>query len=144
MYAAAAASIALAGVVFFTVFDHTAQSQSASPPTAGRTGLATAAQAKIAFITAVPRAKLPTGYAWLAEVNVMNSAESGKGTLTRTAWNFLPPAWSPDGQTIGFVAGRGGNRDIYVVNADGSKQRNLTRDIDRQAFGIAWMPTARR
>ena len=38
-------------------------------------------------------------------------------------------AWSPDGRTIGFVSNRGGNRDIYVMNADGSRQRNLTHGI---------------
>ena len=26
------------------------------------------------------------------------------------------------------------------MNADGSRQRNLTRDLDQQAFGIAWSP----
>ena len=26
------------------------------------------------------------------------------------------------------------------MNADGSGQRNLTRDVPRQAFGIAWSP----
>jgi hypothetical protein len=36
------------------------------------------------------------------------------------------PASSPDGQKIGFVSNRGGNRDIYVVNADRSGLRNLT------------------
>jgi hypothetical protein len=39
--------------------------------------------------------------------------------------------------TIGFVSNRGGNRDIYV-NADGSRQRNLTPGLDQQAFGIAF------
>ena len=37
-----------------------------------------------------------------------------------------------------------GNRDVYVMNADGSRQRNLTGDIRQQAFGIAWMPTPKR
>jgi Tol biopolymer transport system component len=41
---------------------------------------------------------------------------------------------------VGFVSNRGGNRDIYVMNADGSRQRNLTRGLDQAAFGIAWAP----
>jgi Tol biopolymer transport system component len=154
LYAAAAASIALAGVVIFTVFDHTAQSQTASPATAARTGLAAAAQSRIAFITAVPRAKLPKGYGWLAEVNVMNADGSGKRTLTRTAWNFQPPAWSPDGKQVAFERrldptrwkGQCGGCDVevYVMNADGSGQRNLTRSPATEDSGPAWSPDGRK
>ena len=36
-------------------------------------------------------------------------------------------AWSPDGRKIAFGKWRDGNDDIYVMNADGSGQRNLTR-----------------
>ena len=31
----------------------------------------------------------------------------------------LDPSWSPDGKKIAFVSDRDGNRDIYVMNADG-------------------------
>jgi TolB protein len=34
------------------------------------------------------------------------------------------PAWSPDGERIAFAAVRGDNKDIYLINPDGS---NLTR-----------------
>jgi Tol biopolymer transport system component len=37
------------------------------------------------------------------------------------------PAWSPDGRKIAFISNRDGNDDIFVVNADGSGLRNLTR-----------------
>jgi TolB protein len=59
--------------------------------------------------------------------------------LTRPARDGHPK-WSPDGKTIGFVSNRSGNRDIYVMNADGSRQPNLTRGLDQPAFGIAWSP----
>ena len=49
-------------------------------------------------------------------------------------------AWSPDSQRIAFVSSRGiwGN-EIYVMNADGTNQKRLTRDgwDDR---GPAWSP----
>jgi Tol biopolymer transport system component len=154
LYAAAAASIAVAGIVAFTVFDHTAQSQTASPATAERTGLAAAAQSRIAFITAVPRAKLPKGYGWLAEVNVMNADGSAKRTLTRTAWNFLAPAWSPDARQIAFERrldptrwkGQCGGCDVevYVMNADGTGQRNLTRSPATEDGGPVWSPDGRK
>jgi Tol biopolymer transport system component len=37
------------------------------------------------------------------------------------------PAWSPDGRKLAFVSERDGNAEIYVMNADGSAQENLTR-----------------
>jgi TolB protein len=37
------------------------------------------------------------------------------------------PAWSPDGRKLAFVSRRDGNAEIYVMNADGSAQENLTR-----------------
>lgn len=40
--------------------------------------------------------------------------------------NFLP-AWSPDGSKIAFMSNRDGNPEIYVMNADGSGLRRLTR-----------------
>lgn len=36
------------------------------------------------------------------------------------------PAWSPDGRKILFVSDRDGLGAVYVVNADGSRQRRLT------------------
>ena len=38
------------------------------------------------------------------------------------------PAWSPDGKKIVFTSNRDGNSEIYVMNADGSGQTNLTRN----------------
>jgi Tol biopolymer transport system component len=150
----AAASVALAGIVVFTVFDHCARSQTASPATAAPPRLAATAWSKIAFITVVPRANLPKGYAWLAEVNVMNADGSGKRTLTRTAWNFLPPSWSPDGRRIAFERrldatrwkGQCGGCDVevYVMNADGTGQRNLTHSPATEDSGPTWSPDGRK
>ena len=36
-------------------------------------------------------------------------------------------AWSPDGKSIAFVSARDGNREIYLIQADG---RRLTDDRD--------------
>lgn len=36
------------------------------------------------------------------------------------------PAWSPDGKTIAFCSYRDGNGEIYVMNADGSSQTNIS------------------
>lgn len=38
------------------------------------------------------------------------------------------PAWSPDGARIAFTSNRAGNKDIYVMNPDGSNVKQLTSD----------------
>jgi len=49
------------------------------------------------------------------------------------------PNWSPDGKKLAFASGRNGNWDIYVMNADGSGETQLTFD---NAFDYApiWFP----
>jgi TolB protein len=44
-----------------------------------------------------------------------------------TPGDVQTPAWSPDGRKLAFVSRRDGNSEIYVMNADGSDQENLTR-----------------
>jgi TolB protein len=36
------------------------------------------------------------------------------------------PNWSPDDNQIVFVSNREGNKDVYIMNADGSEVINLT------------------
>ncbi len=63
---------------------------------------------------------------------VMNTDGSGYQRLIAdevgTPLSVTHPAWSPDGSKIAFSATRGGNWDIYVVNADGSNVTRLTSD----------------
>ncbi len=49
-------------------------------------------------------------------------------------------AWSPDGSQILFSTARdGGNREIYVMDADGRNQTNLTNS-DRPELEAIWVP----
>ena len=79
-----------------------------------------------------------------SEVYVMNADGSGKRNLTRNRASDDYPTWSPDGRRIAFLRGRllsnslrglGVRRfysyHLYVVNADGSGLRRLTRKTDR-------------
>ena len=43
--------------------------------------------------------------------------------LTRNGFDDFHPAWSPDGSELVFYSLRNGNRDIYVMNADGTGMR---------------------
>ena len=40
----------------------------------------------------------------------------------------IEPAWSPDGRLIAFSSTRAGSEDIWVMRADGTGLRRLTRD----------------
>jgi hypothetical protein len=44
-----------------------------------------------------------------------------------------------DGRSIVFASNRDGNSELYVMNADGSRQRRLTRDPAEDDFPV-WSP----
>ncbi len=53
----------------------------------------------------------------------MNADARGARILARGT----APAWWPDRRLIAFRSDRDGNGEIYVMHADGSGQRRLTR-----------------
>lgn len=63
--------------------------------------------------------------------------------LTRDPANHLRPAWSPDGARLAFQSNSGGVNHIWIINADGSGQRQLTEGPgdDRRP---AWSPDGAR
>jgi Tol biopolymer transport system component len=46
--------------------------------------------------------------------------------LTFNAFAEMDPTWSPDGRRIVFVSYREGNADLFIMDADGNRQQNLT------------------
>src|SRR2546430_12770880 len=56
----------------------------------------------------------------------MNADGTGVKQLTQDSVN-LAPAISPDGRTIAYVSLRNKNYDIWLMNRDGSNQRQFTR-----------------
>ena len=53
------------------------------------------------------------------------------------------PAWSPDGQRIAFTSDRDGNREIYVMDADGGNPTRLTQN-DGDDVDPTWSPDGQR
>jgi TolB protein len=63
----------------------------------------------------------------------------GEGEETFTDWGNRNPAWSSDGSQIAFVSNLDRNDEIYVMEADGSGQTNLTND-GADDTNPAWQP----
>jgi Tol biopolymer transport system component len=59
-----------------------------------------------------------------SDIAVMDTSGSGRRTLARLA---LTPAWDPDGRTIVFSSRAGGSFRLFVIGADGTGLRQLTR-----------------
>src|SRR5882724_10823193 len=100
----------------------------------------------IAFILRGPRSFYIEGDT--LELAVINPNGSDFRQLTTTT-RSQNPKWSPNGTKIAFASYRptNGNFDIYVMNADGSAELNVTNDQSDFFFGFppsdlepAWSP----
>src|SRR5215216_6570468 len=80
---------------------------------------------------------------------VMDADGTNQTNLTNTPdTNEGQPAWSPDGTKIAFTGpgdlnedGSGGLGDVYVMDADGTNQTNLTDTPDDLEYQPSWAPS---
>lgn len=114
----------------------------ADSSTAPATGVAPIETVQVA---AAPSPVPPSGrIAWVNAGNiwVMDEDGSNKRQLT-TDGTALTPVWSPDGARIAFASGSGMERDIFVINADGSGLRNLS-NVPGDERSPTWAPDGSR
>ena len=87
----------------------------------------------------------PAGAVPTFELCVMNADGTNLARLTNNAVAELTPSWSPDGRQIAFhraIGGRG-QFQIFLMNADGTGERQLTFPPGRNGFA-SWGEIAGR
>ena len=74
-------------------------------------------------------------------IGVIDASDGTITQLTDTRDCEYHPRWSPDGSQIAFVSTQtNGNRDILVMNADGSNIVNLTNTTPQHEIDFSWSP----
>ncbi len=79
-----------------------------------------------------------------SDVYLLDVDGSGEERLTDGPGLDGFPAWSPDGDRIVFTSDRDGNWELYVMNADGTRQRRLTHTPEEDEGMPAWSPDGQR
>jgi TolB protein len=153
-YLALAVLAAFVGAVVLIVLDGGAASQTASPAVSARMDApAQAGTSKIAFTTDPPRSALTSlGENWWSTIYVVNPDGSGRRILTRDATGIGAAAWSPDGKKLAFDRRIGPltkgqcacDIDVFVMNADGSGQQNLTHNHPIVDCCPVWSPDGQK
>lgn len=62
-----------------------------------------------------------------------------KALTSGIPWNFQP-TFSPDGKKIAFISDRDGYDNIWVMNADGSKPKPVSKESKHLLHNPAWSP----
>ncbi len=62
-----------------------------------------------------------------------------KALTSGTAYD-VQPRFSPDGKKISFTSDRDGIDNLWIINADGSKPTQVTKEKERQVNNAVWTP----
>lgn len=61
-------------------------------------------------------------------LNGTSNAATGKRTIVPRVGGIGQPVWSPNGTAVAFVYILGGDSEVYVVKADGTKPQNVSKN----------------
>ena len=65
----------------------------------------------------------------------------GKAKVLREGLAFeMQPRFSPDGSKISFTSDAGGGDNIWIMNADGSNAKQITKETFRLLNNAVWTP----
>lgn len=72
----------------------------------------------------------------------LSALQGGAPHAVTTEGDNERPRWSPDSKTIAFISTRSGTSQIWLMNASGGDQRQLTM-LHTGAEGVIWSPDGR-
>ena len=75
---------------------------------------------------------------------LVKSDGTGLRQLTNDVHQERYPRWSPDGRRIAFLSNRGGEYDIWLINADGGASQRLTWTSAAAVSFPVWSPDGKR
>ncbi|WDI30490.1 amidohydrolase family protein [Hyphococcus flavus] len=76
----------------------------------------------------------------LGDIYVMPmSGGEARSIASGMAWD-MQPRFSPDGSKIAFTSDRGGGDNIWIMNADGTDKRQVTKETFRLLNNPTWSP----
>ncbi|MCL5745326.1 MAG: hypothetical protein M1541_15600, partial [Acidobacteria bacterium] len=81
-----------------------------------------------------------------AKENIFVGRADGSGIrqLTDDVHKNRNPRWAPDGRRLGFISNRSGQYEIWGLNPDGSRLRQLTHLSGTNVYAAAWAPDGAR
>ena len=98
------------------------------------------ANGKLAFVST----EVSTPDTFTTHIVTANGDGTGRTDLTPNSTALeLQPDWSPDGKKILFASTRNGDREIYVMNADGFSPARITNNPARDD-DASWSPNGKQ
>jgi len=80
-----------------------------------------------------------------SEIWTISLDGSGQRVLTNLQGMQYNPAFSPDGETIAYVSGKGfGTHEVWVMDRDGKNQKRITENADGYDILPDWSPDGKR